>query len=155
MDRYCEMADKLMNSAALAGWMQSQAKTEGFPFSTPIETNVYRDIHNEVGEPSGMLEKPEYVAGFRQTLAPGRRADFIAMAKTIRETMKGEGKPVGNTMQCVIGNPNIITRAMGFASMADWGAAQNAGFSKDVAGIIAAAQANGPLFVWMWGQSNN
>jgi hypothetical protein len=39
--------------------------------------------------------------------------------------------------------------------MADWGAAQNAGFSKDVAGIIAAAQANGPLFVWMWGQSNN
>jgi hypothetical protein len=111
-----------------------------------VNVNIYRALHDEVGEPSGAPENPQYITGFRRRLFPGKRPAFIAMVKAVRDALKAEGRPVGNSMQCIIGDVGIVTRGMGFASMTDWSAAQTAGLPDNVMNILQEAQADGPTF---------
>ena len=146
LDSYSAFVDKMNASSKLPELMQKQSQSDGFPFSTPISINVYQDIHAEVGDPTEPVDNPQIISLFRQKLAPGKRPDFITMAKGIRATLKEEGRRVGNSMQAVTGEAGTVMRSLGFASMADWSTNENLGFPNKVMDIIATANAQGPLF---------
>jgi hypothetical protein len=143
LNSYGAFNDKMDASEKLGEFMQRQAKS---PTSTAVGINILQDIHDEVGDPSDAIENPAVFAIFRQRLAPGRRPAFIEMSKAIRDTLKSEGKPVGNANQCIIGDTAMYNRSIGFASTADWAAARSTPFSNDVMGILSTAQADGPIF---------
>lgn len=146
MDSFAAFGDKMNASTKIGEWMQRQAQSEGFPFSTTIGVNVFKDLHAEVGEPSGVPENPSIIFGVRQFLHPGKRAEYVAMVKAIRAELKAVGRPVGNSMECIVGEGGLVTRVIGFESVAAWGTAQQAGFPDSVTNILKEAQANGSLF---------
>jgi hypothetical protein len=143
LNSYGAFNDKMDASEKLGEFMQRQAQS---PTSTAVGINILQDIHDEVGDPSDAIENPAVFAIFRQRLVPGKRPAFIEMSKAIRDTLKSEGKPVGNTMQCIIGDTAMYSRSNGFASTADWAATRSTPLSNDVMGIINTAQADGPIF---------
>ena len=143
LNSYGAFHDKMDASAKLGEFMQRQAKS---PNATAVDINILQDIHDEVGDPSNAIENPAVFAVFRQRLVPGKRQAFIEMSKAIRDTLKSEGKPVGNSNQCIIGDTAMYSRTSGFASTADWAAARSTPLSNDVLGILNAAQADGPIF---------
>jgi quinol monooxygenase YgiN len=143
LNSYGAFNDKMDASEKLGEFTQRQAKS---PSSTAVGINILQDIHDEVGDPSDAIENPAVFAIFRQALVPGKRPAFIEMSKAIRDTLRSEGKPVGNANQCIIGDTAMYNRSIAFASTADWAAARSTPLSNDVLGILSAAQADGPMF---------
>ena len=143
LNSYGAFNDKMDASAQFGEFQQRQAQSNN---STAVGINILQDIHDEVGDPSDAIENPAVFAIFRQRLIQGKRPAFIEMLKAIRDTLKSEGKSVGNANQCIIGDTLMYSRTNGFASTADWAAARSEPFSNDVIGIINAAQADGPIF---------
>jgi heme-degrading monooxygenase HmoA len=146
LESFGALSDAVNNNPKWAEWMAHQSELPGFPFSTGVEVSVLQDLHAEVGEPSDLIENPGIVVVYRQLLAPGKRDAFIAMAKTVRAMLKKEDRPVGMTMQSLFGNTSVITRSLGYESVAAWSAAQNAGWPAAVIDVLKNAQADGPMF---------